>query len=93
LTEVSNDHGQKLQSQEKHRYKCVCVSPARAFCVRARARYNSTLFVHERLISLHERLAFRIVKEQPIASSGETPDANRSSIEPLAYEFSLDAGQ
>jgi hypothetical protein len=36
------------------------------FVSRRWARYNSTLFVHEALEGLHERLAFRIVKEQPI---------------------------
>ena len=48
-----------------------------AFCFEGKGqRYNSTLFVHESLISLHERLAFQIVKEQPIRS-GQKPDANR----------------
>ena len=47
-----------------------------AFCFEGKGqRYNSTLFVHEVLIRPHERLAFQIVKEQPMFS-GQKPDAS-----------------
>ena len=69
-----------------------------AFCFEGKGqRYNSTLFVHESLISLHERLAFQIVKEQPIALRKRAtkcywPEARRKPLDSRLRLGSLPRG-
>ena len=52
--------------------------PSAPFVFAEESKIQLNPFVHEALEEPHERLAFRIVKEQPIKTSGETPDASPS---------------